>query len=283
LTRQVLALSTALLLQGSPEVVQQPGAPPPSLTSRSDYTVKPGKEDEFLHLVESVGGPVFDRLMADGVVTAWGIEVPLLRSPGGANRTIWYSTLGYAGVAKVEGALAVQLAKPAPGVAVAKGTRPMPAEVRPLEVFDVTRTRDWLTRDLEVGFARSMPASGVLPVIRYSFEKVQPGKGPEYLRAWNRYSRPVLERLAADGVVIAWGLAVEELRTSGDFTHVSWTATADLAGQDLVHAAVAAVRAARSADERDIIAASFDGAVVADASRSSIARSILFRLPAPKP
>ncbi len=282
MSRQWLVLSTALFLSGSPLVAQQPAAPLPSLTFWYDYTVKPGKEQEFLGLVQSVGGPVRDKLMAEGVVMAWGVEVPLLRSPGGATHTVWYQTTDYAGVAKVQAAMAEQLAKPATGVTAAKGARPMTNAERSLDVFDVTRTRDWLTRDLEVGYAKGMPTPGVLPVIRYASVKVQPGKGPEYRRAWNKYNRPVLEQLAADGVVLAWGLAVEELRTSGDFTHFSWTATADLAGQDKVRAAFNADRAKRSQDERDIITASFGATVIADASRSSIARSIVFKLAAPK-
>ena len=78
----MLVLSTALLLHGTMAAAQQPPAAPPSVTSWYDYTVKAGKEEEFLNLVKTVGGPVRDKLMADGVVTAWGVEAPLLRSPG---------------------------------------------------------------------------------------------------------------------------------------------------------------------------------------------------------
>ena len=42
------------------------------LTFWYEYTVNPGKEAQFLELVKTVGAPVRDRLLADGVVLAWG-------------------------------------------------------------------------------------------------------------------------------------------------------------------------------------------------------------------
>ena len=279
--KRLLVLSTALLLHGSMLAAQQPPAPPSAFTFYYDYTVKPGKEAEFLDLVKTVGGPVRDKLMAEGVVTGWGIEVPLLRSPGGATHTIWYSTNDWAGVAKVQDAMAEQLAKPAAG-ATAKGARAMTNAERALDVFDMTKTRDWLTRDLEAGYAKTMPAAGVLPVTRYNFVKVHPGKGAEYRRLWDKYNKPVYDKLTADGVVLAWGLAVEDIKTAGEFTHFVWVATADMAAYDKARAAFNADREKRSQDERDAINASFSAVLDTDATRSIVARSIIFKLAPPK-
>src|SRR5437867_7297430 len=60
------------------------------LTFWYDYTINPGKEDEFMDLVKTVGQPVRDKLMADGVILAWGLQTPLLRVPGTSTHTIWY-------------------------------------------------------------------------------------------------------------------------------------------------------------------------------------------------
>src|SRR3954470_6624410 len=95
---------------------QQP-ADQPTFTFYYDYVVKAGKEAEFLDLVKTIGAPVRDRLMAEGVVTAWGVEVPLLRVPGESTHTIWYDTRSWDGIGKVQAAMAEQLAKPAAGVA----------------------------------------------------------------------------------------------------------------------------------------------------------------------
>jgi len=65
-----------LLLLCSAALGQQTQSQPESLTFYYDYTVRPGQEQEFMTLVKTVGAPVRDKLMADGVVLAWGIRDP---------------------------------------------------------------------------------------------------------------------------------------------------------------------------------------------------------------
>lgn len=279
MTNRLLALSAALLLNGAIVGAQQTEAPPSPFTFWYDYTVKPGREAEFLDLVKTVGGPVRDKLMAEGVVTAWGVEVPLLRYPGGPTHTVWFSTNDWAGIARVQAAMTEQLAKPS---AAAKGGRAMTNAERSLEVFDVAKTRDWLTRDLEAGYGKAMPAPATLPVTRYSFVKVHPGKGREYRQLFDRYNKPVLEKLVADGVILAWGLAVEDVKTAGEFTHFSWVVAPDMAAFDKLRAAFNADRDRRSQEERDAVNASFVALLDVDASRSSVARSIVFKVAAAK-
>ena len=277
--KRLLVLSAALLLHGALAGAQQTEAPPAPFTFWYDYTVKPGKEAEFLDVVRTVGGPVRDKLMAEGVVTAWGVEVPLLRQPGGPTHTIWYSTNDWAGVGKVQAAMAEQLAKPS---AAAKGGRAMTNAERSLEVFDIAKTRDMLTRDLEAGYAKATLAPGTLPVTRYSSVKVHPGKAREYRQLFDKYYKPVLEKLAADGVILAWGLAVEDVKTTGDFTHFSWVVAPDMAAFDKLRAAFNADRDKRSQEERDAVNASFVAVLDADASRSAVARSLIFKVAAAK-
>jgi len=90
---------------------QQAQTPPQSLTFYYDYRVNPGKEEDFMTLVKTVGQPVRDKLMAEGVVQAWGVEVPILRYPGGTTHLIWFSVENWTGVEKVLSAMDAQLAK----------------------------------------------------------------------------------------------------------------------------------------------------------------------------
>src|SRR6201987_3029584 len=109
-TRLILCLFLVLLSCISSAAQQsQPQMQP--LTFWYGYTINPGKEDEFLDLVKTVGQPVRDKLMADGVVLAWGVETPLLRVPGNATHMIWYAVADYAGVEKVDSAMREQIAK----------------------------------------------------------------------------------------------------------------------------------------------------------------------------
>ena len=257
------------------------------LTFWYEYHVTPGKEEEFLNLVKTVGQPVRDKLMADGVVLAWGMEAPLLRIPDAATHLIWYTVADYAGVEKVDAAMRAQIAKMTEEAAKgASGKKGAAAGTAPMEqirsITDFAKTHDYLTRDLVEGFAPSMPPAGTLPWVRYAFAKVKPGKGTEYRKAWEKYNKPVFDKLAADGTLLAFGLAVEDVRTEGDFTHYTWLATRDLASQDKIRAAFLADRDKRSPEEQEAITHLFTSLTDPDASRTELVRSLIFHLPAPK-
>src|SRR6266852_3940691 len=236
----------AMLLSCISSFAQQSQPQIQPLTFWYEYTINPGKEPEFLDLVKTVGQPVRDKLMAEGVVMAWGLDTPLLRVPGNATHVIWYAVNDYAGVEKVDTAMRGQIAKlndeAAKSGAAKKGQKPTASVTARLgEVADMSKVHDYLTRDLVIGFSPSS-ASGSLPFARYNFVKVKPGKGADYRKAWEKYNKPVFEKLAADGVVIAYGLSVEDIRTDGDFTHYGWYAVKDMASFDKVRAAVIADR-----------------------------------------
>jgi hypothetical protein len=261
---------------------QQAQPAPQPLTFYYDYVVNPGKEEEFMTLIKTVGAPVRDKLMADGVVLAWGMETPVLRYPGGTTHLIWFTVENWAGVEKVLSGMEAQQAKLATDEAAeaARMRRQPPAKTtaeRIREVFDMSKTRDWLTRDLVANFGPP-PAAGVLPVTRYNFVKVKPGKGADYRRTWEKYNKPVFDKLIADGVVLAYGLAAEEIKTDGDFTHFVWIGTANMAAADRIGPAFAADRARRSEEERNAIAEAFASVTEPDKARSIVTRSRIFKL-----
>jgi hypothetical protein len=278
----LVLLLLVLLMSCASSFAQQSQAPMQPLTFWYEYTVQPGKEDQFLDLVKTVGQPVRDKLMADGVVLAWGLEVPLLRMPGGATHVIWYGVSDWSGVEKVDTAMRAQIAKlneeAGKSAMGKKGTAASGSVTsRLLEVVDASKTRDYLTRDLVIGLSQSAPTD-LLPYARYNFVKVKPGKAAEYRKAWEKYNKPVLDKLLADGVILAYGLAVEEMRTDRDFTHFTWYDMKDLASMDKVRAAFVADRDHRSQEEQDAITNLFVSLQDADASRASMGRSLIFHV-----
>jgi len=276
----------AVLLSCITSAAQQAQPQMQPLTFWYEYTVNPGKEDEFMELVKTVGQPVRDKLMADGIVMAWGVETPLLRVPGNATHVIWYAVSDYSGVDKVDSAMRAQIVKlndeAAKSGTTKKGQKPAASVTARLgEVADMSKVHDYLTRDLVIGFSPSS-AAGSLPFVRYNFAKVKPGKGSDYRKAWEKYNKPIFEKLAADGVVLAYGLSVEDIRTDGDFTHYVWYAAKDLASFDKVRAAFMADRDRRSQEEQDSLTSLFVGLQDVEASRSEVVRSLIFHLPAAK-
>lgn len=281
--RKIVLVSLSLLVLTVP-VLGQPAQMQP-LTFYYDYAVVPGHEEEFMKLVQTVGAPVRDKLMADGVILAWGVETPLLRYPGGGTHLIWFTVANWAGLEKVLTGMEAQLARLAAEEAkandAARARRQPVAKTtaeRTREVLDMSKTRDWLVRDLVVSYGPP-PAAGVMPVIRYNFIKVKAGKSQEFRQTWEKYSKPVYDKLVADGIVLAYGLAVEELKTDGEFTHFVWVATADMAMADQAAAAFTADRARRSEDERNLITERFVSLIDPDKSRAMVARSRIFRIP----
>ena len=275
--RKIFLVSLTLLFFCTTALAQQ-SPPPQALTFYYDYKVNPGKEDEFMNLIKTVGAPVRDKLMAEGVVLAWGMETPLLRYPGGTTHLIWFAVANWDGVEKVMNGMEAQQAKMAAAEAQSKAKT---TAERQRETFDMSKTRDWLTRDIVAAFGPN-PAAGVLPITRYNFVKVKPGKGGEYRVTWEKYNKPVFDKLLADGVLLAFGLAAEEVKTDGDFTHFVWMATANMSGLDKIAAAFAADRARRTEAERKEITEAFGGVTDPDMARSMVTRSRIFKLAPPK-
>jgi hypothetical protein len=256
------------------------------LTFWYGYTINPGKEDEFLDLVKTVGQPVRDKLMADGVVLAWGVQASMLRVPGNSTHFIWYAVADYAGLEKVDSAMRAQISKlndeATKSGTAKKGQKPAGSlTARLAEVADMSKVHDYLTRDLVIALSQSAP-TGVLPYSRYNFFKVKPGKGADFRKAWEKYNKPIFDKLMADGVILAYGLAVEDVRTEGEFTHFVWYDVKDLAALDKVRAAFIADRDRRSQEEQDALTHLFVSLQDADASRSELTRSLIFHVPASK-
>lgn len=276
-----LALLAVVMLWGISAYAQQAMQP---LTFWSEYTVKAGKEADFVELVKTVGQPVRDKLMADGVILAWGLSTSVLRGHDTNTHAIWYAVADWASIEKVQGAMAAQMAKlndeaKASQGAAKKGQKPaMSFTERTAEILDIEKTHDFVTRDIVFAVGTAPMAAGMLPYTRYNFTKVKPGKASDYREAWEKYNKPVLDKLLADGTVLAYGLAVEEVKTTGDMTHFTWYAVKNMDAFDKVRNAFNADRDHRSKEERDAIAASFLQAIDPDASRAEVDRAIIFHV-----
>lgn len=275
--RKLILVSLTLFLLCSAAVAQQAAPTPGPLTLFYDYTVREGREADLTALINTVGAPVRDKLMAEGVVLAWGVETPVLRYPGGTTHLIWFTVENYAGLEKVLTAMEARRAQIAREEAARRPRPAVTTEERARATFDGSKTRDWLIRDLVAGYGPP-PAAGVLPYTRYNFVKVKPGKGPQYRRTWEKYNKPVFDRLVADGTILAYGLSAEDVKTTGDWTHFVWIASANMGGGDKVGAAFAADRARRSEKDRNEITEEFLEATEPDKARSMITRARIFKV-----
>lgn len=245
-----------------------PAQQPQPLTIISDYTIRPGQEAAWDELVRTVGAPVRNQLMQEGVVLGWGVDVTVLRVPGAPTHSIWVTVNGWSGLEKYLAALSAAVAR-------------IPAE-RVNQILDLSRTRDFIIRDVISGHGPSPPPAGVMPFSRLNIRKVQPGKGRDFLQVWNRYNKPVFDKLVADGVLWAYGVSVEAVPTSNEFTHVIWMSGLDLESVNArVGAAFAADRQARSEQERTQIGQAFRDCLDLSVNTSVLLRATHFRIAMP--
>ena len=255
------------------------------ITHFVDYTIKPGQEANFLELVNKVGAPVRDKLMKEGVVLAWGVDVPLVRGVyGSTTHTIWYSTMDWAAIEKVQAALTAQfqkvMADEAKAADEARKKNRVPEKglaERLGDIADTSQTRDWFTRDIVFATGSAPMTAGMQIFARYNFVQAKPGKGADYRAAWEKYNKPVYDSLVKDGTIMAYGLAVEDVKTTNTFTHFAWYAMTSLGASDKVRAAFMADRAKRSAEERAAIGAAFSETYNSTESRGYVTRSLIFR------
>lgn len=283
-TRVFLALALAMLCCGT-AAAQQPQ--PVSLIS--DYTVRAGKEEDFMTLVKTVGAPVRDKLMAEGVIFGWGIDVPVMRMPGQPTHSIWYTVADWASVQKVQTAMAARLAelaeqdKKAADEARKKGQKaPMSTADRIQEALDSSKTRDWLFRDIAAKFSSAAPPAGMLPFTRVYLITVKPGKATEWRAAFDKYIKPTLDQLTDQDAINGWGLGVEEVKTTNDFTHFAYVSYKDLSAVDKQRDAFVALTGKRSAEENDQIGRAFNETSDATAARSFVLRATIFKVAPPK-
>jgi len=278
--RAVLMLALALMWCAAASAQQvQP------LTVVSDYTIRPGKEADFLELVRTVGGPVRDKLIAEEVVFAWGVDVPLMQMPGQATHSIWYTLGGWDGVQKVQAAMSAQLDKmrAADKTPPAKGAKPGKTfDQRVEEVFDQSKTRQWVFRELDTNFTSAPPPPDLLPYSRINLITIHPGKYFEWKAAFDKYNKPVYDKLIASGVISGMGIGTEEARSAGEFTHFTYVSAASLGAFDKVRDAFIADRNARSAEERAAISALFNSLTDATMARAFLLRAIMFKVAPPK-
>jgi len=85
------------------------------------------------------------------------------------------------------------------------------------------------------GLAQTTPPAG--PLMAVAYYKVKPDHVGDFVGYFKRHIQPVLETLAAQGVVLAWRLDANELHHSAEATHSLWFTLPDYAALDKLAAA----------------------------------------------
>lgn len=169
----------------------------------AEFQLKPDNVADWIKLVRRDDEPMLNKLMGDGTVLAWGVDTAAANHPGrcpikgeeGTTHLIWVVTADYAGMDKVFAGFNATWRQPPEELA------------RYRELANLAKYHSHILRSILLKVPQAPPPTR--PYRIYSGVKVKPGKGGEWLRLFENYSRPLLDKLMADGVLYGYGVDVE--------------------------------------------------------------------------
>ncbi len=254
-------LRTALLVLVGATVATSPGeaqAPDGTLvyTRIANWQIARPNWDAYTADLEKNTLPVLEKLLAEGVITEYGVASAAVHTPDGYTHTTWYSSRTMA-----------QLEKALAAIVAAEAKLPEAERLRSNTEFAGTKHSDVLARSR---ITRGRTAKFTNGYMLVSIEQVQPGKGQAYTERFEKFVRPVLEPLAANGAVNSFGVDTEYIHTADPGIRVGWIIVPTADGLDKVDDAFSAASQARTAAERDAFGQASREIVVSGAHRDEL-------------
>jgi hypothetical protein len=91
---------------------------------------------------------------------------------------------------------------------------------------------------------------GPMPLTWVGMDKVKPAQAMQYPALFERYNKPMLDQMVADGIAMSWGVGYE-LAGPGGFNYLVWITMPGWAGMGAVEAAFDARYEGMSEEERE--------------------------------
>ncbi len=230
----------------------------PQLTWVRYYQVQPGKGGEFMRLMREAAKPMFERLIADKTVAAWGVIVPMTHTDETWTHAVYITLPDWAAVdamvsavektdadqrghlsGRALGTAAVGLLLWAAGSGDLKGVEdPQKTMLKPGTIRDV------VLRHLVQSTAPPTSEPKYVAVDTYT---VKPGREGDATGLFREWAVPILTEVASKGQVGPWGFSTQEVQTTGGWTHMRWLFLSDLSGLDGLITSNSALTAATGA------------------------------------
>lgn len=204
--------------------------------------------------------PVMDKLLADGTIRAYGLEIDHLHQTRGPNVAFWYTAPNYTNLDKAETAVNEFIGK----------SPELMGEMSTLH--DTSKHIDLLVRSLESGGAKN--AGCDKPLNSFSEYQVKPGKMQDFLKMFRERQKPVLDALVKDGTLCSYSFDVEDVHSMPMGRVWIITSTPDMAAWDKMDAAFEAAEAKLSASEKSIRQNTWRDAHEPSAHRDSVSKIV---------
>jgi hypothetical protein len=200
--------------------------------------------------------PILDKMLADGVLTEYGVAYNAIHTPEGYSHTTWYSSRTLAGLEKTLAA-----------IVAAESKLPEADQRRGRTDFAGTRHSDALVRSRIIGGRTTRLTSGYLQL---AIDTIQPGKGQAFNERYEQLIRPVFAALVADGSVTSFGVDTELVHTNDPAIRSRWVVVPNAEGLDKVDGAMRAANEKRPAQERQALAEAMREIMVSASHRDEL-------------
>ena len=210
---------------------------------------------DFVEMFEAFDQPIMEKLMAEGLISEWGIDAEALHHAEGYTHTTWYSAGSLGAV--MEAGKAYDAAWQAMGEEKMKA-----ADAKFAAMIS-------LHRDVLIATENMRTAAATLDGGYYHGHHIEVtrGKGQEFKSYWEHRIEPVYHELFEKGIIVAYGLSREEITTEAPMAHTVWYMVRDGAGLDAVKAAFEARSDGMNEEERRARWTSFMDVVEEDSYR----------------
>jgi hypothetical protein len=173
--------------------------------------------------------PLFERLMGDHSIQSWGFYAQTVHTTDGATHGLWFSANGMAGVEATLSAI---------------GTLPANSVMNNAQV----RQRDFLFRSLASAGRAASGSNGLLWVHR---SQSGPARHDQNSSVWDKYVKPMLDGLVAQGAILSYGIETEQIHTEPDGTFYIYCLMPGANAADKFFAALDGLQSKMSTAERN--------------------------------
>jgi DNA-binding Lrp family transcriptional regulator len=225
-------------------------------TSVALFKVKPDGAAAFVENLKKVLTPACEKLLKDGTIEGYGLDMDMFHQPGAPNAALWLDVPTFAAFGKMEEAIgAAMKASPQAMAGIMAATDP-------------AAHSDTLVRHLFFNMKR--PPAGSLPYTNLYSVQVKPGKMEEFSQAFEKYQKPIYDKLVADGAILGYTVDTEAIHTEAGSTVWILTVMADLSGKDKTLAAT------RAAPDRRAATVLMNALTVEGSHRDNISQAVIF-------
>ena len=237
--RALTAALVALAFLSAPVVAQEQ----PIYTWISFVKAKPGQGDAAIKMMIEEDAKTFDPLVESGAAVAWGVAMPVVHDGNDPYTHVeWINFAGWAGADTFMKTFMEQ--RKAMGEAAANAM-----DARWDAVVEPGSHADQILRRVHSGAG----GPGRVGYIHLGYHKARPDKAGDMKKMYMDTVVPVLDKAAADGKIVAYGLNTPAVHRGEDWDYMSWYVSESLAARDDLDAAFDAAGAARSEAENKAI------------------------------